>query len=293
MRAGVHVRRDLLLAALADVQDAQVSRAQLLAIGFSASAITRRVHRRYLRPVYPGVYSVGHPPRAREQWWWAALLRGGNESALSGCPAAVHHGLLRFCGLPEIISPRHMRQPGIISHRGVVALDEITVVEGIRVTTAARTMIDIAATESDSALGYALNQIEVRRLYDETGLQVLLARHTGRRGVGRLRRLTPDRDDLRSEMERRLRREVRRLGLPKPRYNAPLALPGHFATIDALWEEPRVAVELDSRTWHDTPAQFEEDRRRDRALRRGGFLPVRLTWRQWEDGIAEVRELVS
>lgn len=105
-------------------------------------------------------------------------------------------------------------------------------------TTAARTMIDIAPTAKERALGYALNQLELRKLFDDTGLQELIARHKGRRGITRLRAASPDARQIREGAEERFREEVERRGWPEPKYNAPLALPGWFGLIDALW------------TWH-------------------------------------------
>jgi very-short-patch-repair endonuclease len=58
---------------------------------------------------------------------------------------------------------------------------------------------------------------------------------------------------------------------------------------DCVWREQRVAVELDSRTVHDTSAAFERDRARDRALQAAGWRVVRVTWRQLHgepDGLA-------
>ena len=49
---------------------------------------------------------------------------------------------------------------------------------------------------------------------------------------------------------------------------------------DCVWREQRVIVELDSRTFHDTAAAFEQDRSRDRALQVAGWRVVRVTWRQ-------------
>jgi hypothetical protein len=49
-----------------------------------------------------------------------------------------------------------------------------------------------------------------------------------------------------------------------------------------VWRKQRVALELDSRTFHFTRAAFEADRERDRILITGSWRPVRLTWAQLE-----------
>lgn len=69
-------------------------------------------------------------------------------------------------------------------------------------------------------------------------------------------------------------------GIPRPEINAPLELGDTTIEVDALWRAQRVALELDSRAFHDAHAAFEDDRRRDRKLSAGGWRPVRVTWRQ-------------
>jgi very-short-patch-repair endonuclease len=73
-----------------------------------------------------------------------------------------------------------------------------------------------------------------------------------------------------------------------------LVIDGETFEIDALWRAERIAVELDSRQFHDTPLAFERDRRRDRKLIAAGWLPVRLTWRQLTEERATVgRDLTA
>jgi very-short-patch-repair endonuclease len=65
--------------------------------------------------------------------------------------------------------------------------------------------------------------------------------------------------------------------------NAHLSVRGRFFEIDALWEEQRVAVELDSRSIHGTRKKFESDRQRDRILVAEGWRTMHVTWRQLRD----------
>lgn len=70
--------------------------------------------------------------------------------------------------------------------------------------------------------------------------------------------------------------------------NADLAMRGRFFQIDALWEDERVAVELDSRSVHGTNRNFEGDRQRDRILLAEGWRTMHVTWRQLRDEPGEV-----
>jgi very-short-patch-repair endonuclease len=51
-------------------------------------------------------------------------------------------------------------------------------------------------------------------------------------------------------------------------------------TVDAVWSEPMVAVELDRYMAHRTPARLEADRRRELELRAAGYAVLRYTWAQ-------------
>jgi threonine/homoserine/homoserine lactone efflux protein len=75
--------RDHRVGALADGQHGVVSRHQLLTAGVGRGAIARAVDAGRLRPVFRGVYAVGHVALRREGWWLAALLACGNGAALS------------------------------------------------------------------------------------------------------------------------------------------------------------------------------------------------------------------
>ena len=74
------------------------------------------------------------------------------------------------------------------------------------------------------------------------------------------------------------------LELPQPETN--VVIEGF--EVDALWREQRVAVELDSRAYHDNSPAFERDRERDRILTAADWRPIRITSRQLERSRAAV-----
>jgi very-short-patch-repair endonuclease len=70
--------------------------------------------------------------------------------------------------------------------------------------------------------------------------------------------------------------------------NAHLAVRDRFYEVDCLWEDHRVAVELDGGGAHGTKRAFEKDRERDRILTAEAYTTARLTWRQITETPAEV-----
>jgi hypothetical protein len=130
-----------------------VTRAQLRELGLSASAITDRCVTRRLVRVHHGVYFVGHPERTPLARADAAVLACGPRAALSHDSAAALYGLRRWPPVPEISSALQHRRPGIRTHQTrTLTRADITTREGIRVTTPARTIIDIAPRLTDRQL---------------------------------------------------------------------------------------------------------------------------------------------
>ena len=62
--------------------------------------------------------------------------------------------------------------------------------------------------------------------------------------------------------------------------------------VDALWEDEKVAVQLDTYEFHGTPAAFEDDRRRDAVLQVAGYSVLRVTGRWLDDDPAGVTATV-
>ena len=274
---------------MAERQHGVVSRGQLRSLGLGARGIDHRVSVGRLRFLHRGVYAAGHAPLAREAVWMAGVLAAGDHAVLSHRSAAALWGLVPTpAGPVDVTTPRkrHAR-PGLRLHAGTVADDERTVHGPIPVTTVPRTLLDLAAVLPRRRLERAVNEAEVLRLADPLPLADLLDRHRGRRGARALRDAAAASTApalTRSELERRFASFIAKFDLPPPSTNATLL----GLEVDALWPEQRLVVELDSRTFHDTPRAFEDDRARDRALVAAGYRVVRVTWGQLRDEPAAV-----
>jgi very-short-patch-repair endonuclease len=62
--------------------------------------------------------------------------------------------------------------------------------------------------------------------------------------------------------------------------------------VDALWDEQKLIVELDSYAWHSDRAAFERDRIRDATLQLEGYIVLRITYRRLKHETAAVVELI-
>ena len=87
-----------------------------------------------------------------------------------------------------------------------------------------------------------------------------------------------------SEAERLFHTLLRRAGITGWAANAAVRVDGLVvAVVDVLFDEPRVAVEIDGWSAHSDRESFERDRRRQNALVNAGYVVLRFTWRDLKD----------
>jgi very-short-patch-repair endonuclease len=281
---------DARIAALAARQHGVVSRAQLVEAGLGRGAIAHRLECARLHRIHRGVFAVGHSVLSRHGHWLAAVLAAGRGAVLSHRSAASLWRIRDTAATRiDVTVPRNRRaRPQIAIHRAALPADEVTVERGIPVTTPARTLLDLADPLTPQRLERAVHQAEYRRLTSPLSLDALLARHQGRRGTAALRTIV-DRGNLgrtitRSDLEIAFLALLDAHHLERPLVNEPI---GPY-TVDALWPDHRLVVELDSRQAHETTHAFENDRARDRHLQTHGYKVLRITWRQLHEDRATI-----
>ena len=260
-----------------------VTRAQILAEGLTDRAIARRVARGWLHRQHDGVYSVGTARLDRRGRWMAAVLACGPGAVLSHRDAAALWGILPSNRAAiEVTAPSLRRREGVEVYRRRLAPDEITEVDGIPVTSVARTLLDLAAVESPRRLQRALNEAERLRLLDHTTLTEQFQRHPRAKGIATLRHLAPDETITRSDLERRFLAFCDRHGIPKPHTNATV----EGLEVDAYWPHAKLVVELDGFAYHSSHRAFHEDRERDRRLTMQGVRVIRVTTKHLDKTLA-------
>jgi very-short-patch-repair endonuclease/predicted transcriptional regulator of viral defense system len=273
-----------LVEALAARQHGIVTRKQLREAGLGEHAVDNLVKRGHLHAIHRGVYRVGPlvAVRAREM---AAVLASGAGACISHHSAAVLWELLPPGSAPAVVAVivrgRHRRvRPGIASHREpTLRADEVTHLEGIPITTAARTMLDLAGLTSSRQLERALARCQRIHPAAWDALPELLRRHPRHPGSRRLRAIlgsgtTPAL--TRSEAEERLLALIRRGRLREPEANVRI----HGLEVDFLWRAERLVVEVDGFAFHSSKRAFEGDRLRDGDLVGHGLRVARVTWHQ-------------
>jgi very-short-patch-repair endonuclease len=170
-----------------------------------------------------------------------------------------------------------VQRPGIHLHC-VRRLDpeDVTIKDGIPITTVARTLIDLDAAVPDRQLERALEQAYIRRLLPSGALEDALERGRGRK-TGALRRLMAAEHRTatvtRSELEERFLALIRSSELPDPEVNVRLC--GY--EVDFLWRAQRRVIEVDGHAYHSTRQAASRDRRKDNDLEMAGFRVTRFT----------------
>jgi very-short-patch-repair endonuclease len=276
----------------------------MLESGVGESRIEHGVAIGRLHPLFQGVYSVGHEVVPREGRWLAAVLASGPGAVLSHWSAAALWMIrLNSRSVIDITTPHKSRSwDGIRRHHKALPEDEVTVEEGIPVTTVPRTIFDLAATELTDVVENLLRESEYRQLYDRLSLWDLVERYPRRRGVRKVRlaleRIKEEPSGRkRSPLEERFAPFLRRHRLPLPRFNDWITVGGKRYQVDCHWPGTGEIVELDGWEGHRTRTAFREDRARDRILRVAGYSVTRLTWNQLEDEpeaiVADLRALLG
>jgi very-short-patch-repair endonuclease len=272
---------DSVIAAIAARQHGTISTRQLNAAGLSAAAIVNRVGNGRLHRIHQGVYAVGHRGLSQQGLWLAAVLaccREGRGAFLSHRSAAELWGLLSpGRGLLDVSVPGNggrKRRGGVRIHRSRTLVPaETTRRHGIPVTDPTRTIHDLRRSKpsrggaNDEQLRRAIRQADVLGLPFEDTVA----------------------DRTRSDLELLFLRICREHCLPPPEVNVEIG----GMEVDFLWRERRLIVETDGYRFHRGRAAFENDRRRDLAMRAHGFEIVRVSYLQVTEEPTEVVSVLT
>lgn len=200
------------------------------------------------------------------------------------------------------------RRAGVVGHRGQFFDDEITTLNGLLITSRARTWLDCArkmdideiTVVADHLLRIPRPEFEGRSLphctMDE--LEEMLDRHWGTPGI-RKARLALEQACVGADSapETRLRLALKWAGLPTAEVNVATELsPGVVRQPDLTYREQRVAVEYEGEG-HSDQEQIVRDITREEDFSRAGWILVRISKRHMSTGattaVAKVRRALE
>ena len=262
---------------------------RLRSFGFTRSAVYRMVDRAELQIMLPGVFRGSQWPQGPEQAMAAVCMR--NPSAVIAHLTAAR--LWEFRKLPpdgniHVLVPHGCtaRWAGYIVHqsRQIDPVDVVTRIDGIRLTSPTRTVLDIADTVLDATTGSILEQLIGDRRGTMATHVATLARlgHPRRPGTRTLARVIASRPRWRvamqSDLEVRVLAEIARRGLPTPAVQHPVVLPnGVTVHVDFGWPQFKEALEVDHPFWHAGAEESHRDKWRDRKVATVGWHTTRIT----------------
>ncbi|MEJ7892483.1 MAG: DUF559 domain-containing protein [Solirubrobacteraceae bacterium] len=220
------------------------------------------------------MFAVGHLAPSRLGDWHAAVLACGEGSRLS------HRCAATLMKIRDGVGPRidvtipttsGRRRPGILIHHGALPPYEVGTWSNIPVTSPARTMVDLAhELDEEDDIEWALRQLQYRRLFDRTALELANRRRPNRVLTRFLNDLAPTASRLEVAF---MSRVVRRHNLPLPDLQAkPLGF-----KVDFLWPAAMLVVETDG-SEHDQPSMRATDAARDNLLGLAGYRVLRYRW---------------
>ncbi|HEU5301086.1 MAG TPA: DUF559 domain-containing protein [Acidimicrobiia bacterium] len=268
-----------------------VTRPTIVELGGTAKAIRHRIERHRLVVVQTGVYRIAGAPRSWHADVLALVLSAGEDACASHRTAAALFAIPGFGHRHlEIAVPRG-RRPRLprasVHHLGVLPEHHRRVVDGIPVTSVARTVFDLCGCVHPARAERALDHCLARRMVTIPSCWRVLydLAERGRPGTAWMRVLLQARGEgyvaPASKLEQTMLTLIRDAGLPPPAREVDVGdADGWVGRVELVYREAKVLVEVDSRVHHTALADYERDRARDNRLVAEGFRVLRFTWDQ-------------
>src|ERR1700677_1088871 len=221
----------------------------------------------------------------------ACWLRPRRRGILAGYSASALHGAKWIDPtLPAaIIDTNRHTVAGVQTWEERIDVDEIEILADMRVTTPARTALDLARR---LPLGVAVAAVDALTQATElkmADIELLVDRYSGRRGVRAARAALALVDGgAQSPKETWLRLLLMRAGFPRPQTQIVVRNEWGWreAYLDMGWEDIKVAVEYDGDQHRSDRRQYVKDIRRLEMLdQRYGWLVVRVVAEDHPDDV--------
>jgi hypothetical protein len=272
-----------------------VTTAELLSAGLSTAQIRSRVLSGDLMRLSRGVYAPAGLARSARKVASGdlALRAAATLASLGPCSAASHDTAARLLGLDLLGRPARdiaitrnpgsgsrKSWPGVRVHTAALPTEHLGQREGVPVTTAARTVIDIARASAFRAGVVTADSALRRKLTSKAELNAVVAECRRWPGVQRAAEVVAFADALsESPLESIARVAFRDCNLPPPELQASMAADGRIiARVDFYWKRFRTIAEADGEMKYDNRFEATYQLRRDADLREAGFEVVHFGW---------------
>ncbi|CDP85197.1 MULTISPECIES: hypothetical protein [Mycolicibacterium] len=251
----------------------------------ASGALTRHELRTRFRAIHRDIYVARDARPTALLRAKAAWLRSRGHGVLAGFSASAFHGARWIeASLPAYVIDTNNRRPtrGIVTWADAIEDDEICSIGDIRLTTPARTAVDLACKFPEDTAVAAIDALARAAHLKVADIEQAADRHTGRKGIRQARATIALVDPgAESPQETWLRLLVIRAGYPRPQtqyrvYNEYGALIGD---VDLAWPELKIALEYEGRH-HTDPEQLRKDIQRVDAMVETGWIVIRVTSRE-------------
>ena len=286
---GVQDSIDASIAAIGERHHGIFNATHLSMVGVGRAQRTYRLTTGRWVQVYERVYRIAGTPVTLRSDLISACWAGGTRAVVSHRSAAFLHDLPGKADTRVEITCPHWRRAqhdGLLVHESRALPDrDITLVDGIPVTTVDRTIFDLCSVVGPRTVDFAIDNALRRELTTVGDLVRTLRRlgHRGVKGTQMLRRLLAARDaayvPTESEREQMLLDVIRSHGLPEPRRQHVIRdeLGQFVARVDLAYPDPRIAIEYDSYQEHVGKQQLVRDSRRRNAITALGWRVLAAT----------------
>jgi hypothetical protein len=221
----------------------------------------------------------------------ACWLRSRRRGVLAGFSASAVHGSKWIDPtLPgAIIDTNRRKACGVQAWEERIEADEIAVVNQMRVTTPARTALDLARRYPRGIAVSAVDALVQATDLKMADVELLIDRYRGRRGMKAARVALELVDGgAQSPKETWLRLLLLRAGFPRPQTQIPVLNEWGWAEayLDMGWEDIKVAVEYDGNQHQTSRYHYVKDiGRLEMVEQRYGWIVVRVVAENHRDDI--------
>jgi hypothetical protein len=264
--------------------------AEAIAAGYPRGLIRHLVHTGRWLALRRGVFCDAALAERADPTWLAsgaALLVMAPGAAISHESAACLHDLATVAA-PSVVwltrprTSRHGRHshPGIVERSAALPSDHVTRVRGLPVTTAARTVVDLARYRSFADAVILMDAVLQQGATTPAELLAVRVSCEAWPGISRAATALSFADGAaESPLESHSRIAFAQGGLPTPTLQAEIRLlDGRVVRVDFLWTQWRVIGEADGRLKYEKPEDLWREKLREDGLRELGYEVVRWTW---------------